>query len=746
MPHAPNTLSLAILLVIALAPLVGALLAGLFGRQIGRVGAHAVTIGGVGISCLLSCQVLWQLANGLVDPFNANVYTVFQVGALDAHVGFLVDNLTAMMMAVVTFVSLLVHIYTIGYMKDDPGYQRFFAYISLFTFSMLMLVMSNNFLQLFFGWEAVGLVSYLLIGFWYTRPTAIFANLKAFLVNRVGDFGFLLGIAGVAFWYGSLDYSAVFATVGKLGDSTFQLVPAVSWLGFPGWDVVNVTFICICLFVGAMGKSAQVPLHVWLPDSMEGPTPISALIHAATMVTAGIFMVARMSPLFELSDTALDFVLFIGATTAFFTGLIGIVQNDIKRVVAYSTLSQLGYMTVALGASAYSAAVFHLMTHAFFKALLFLGAGSVIIAMHHEQDMRRMGGLRKYMPITFVTMWIGTLALVGMPLLSGFYSKDTIIEAAAEHMHETQTWVATYAYWAVLLGVFVTSFYSFRLLYLTFHGRERFRDPAPVVSDDPVEDEMAELDAHASHAHAHDEHAAHADGHGVDAHGVDGHGDAHDGDGDHGDHGDAHHGPVEPRESPLVVTIPLILLAIPSLIIGGLTVGPMLFGHFFDGAIVTAESHPAMAMLSHEFHERSVLGTHGALAMGLGGLEIWRAVPTLLALLAFALATWFYLIDTSLPAKARRLFAWPVRVLEDKYGADWLWINVFAGGGIALGKLASKFGDAWFIDGIVDGSAWLMDRFASLARRLQSGYLYHYAFAMILGLIVLLAMLTRMGH
>src|SRR5690349_6271792 len=437
------------------------------------------------------------------------------------------------MMVVVSFVSLMVHIYTIGYMADDDGFQRFFSYIALFTFSMLMLVMSNNFLQLFFGWEAVGLVSYLLIGFWYTRPSAIFANLKAFLVNRVGDFGFLLGIAGVLFWFQSLDYAAVFQAASGQAGVTTQIVPAIPMLGFGGWQVEVMSFICIGLFIGAMGKSAQVPLHVWLPDSMEGPTPISALIHAATMVTAGIFMVARMSPLFELSDTALSFVLFIGATTTFFTGLIGMVQNDIKRVVAYSTLSQLGYMTVALGASAYSAAVFHLMTHAFFKALLFLGAGSVIIAMHHEQDMRRMGGLRKYMPITFITMWIGTLALTGMPFLSGFYSKDTIIEAAAEHMHESGGFIATYGYWAVLLGVFVTSFYSFRLLYMTFHGRERFRDPAPAGENNVGHEEAEEFEHH----------DAHADAHGHDENGHDEH--AHD------DHG--HHGPVEPHESPLVV-------------------------------------------------------------------------------------------------------------------------------------------------------------------------------------------------
>jgi NADH-quinone oxidoreductase subunit L len=717
MPQATPTLSLAILLVIALAPLGGAVLAGLFGRQLGRTGAHSVTIGSVAVSCLLSCQVLYQLATGQADPFNANVYTFFQVGGMSAHVGFLVDNLTAMMMAVVTFVSLLVHVYTIGYMKDDPGYQRFFAYISLFTFSMLMLVMSNNFLQLFFGWEAVGLVSYLLIGFWYQRPTAIFANLKAFLVNRVGDFGFLIGIAAVLFWYGSLDYSTVFANAQSQVGVSFQLLPAIA--GFGGWEVLVTSFICVCLFIGAMGKSAQVPLHVWLPDSMEGPTPISALIHAATMVTAGIFMVARMSPLFELSETALAFVLFIGATTAFFTGLIGIVQTDIKRVVAYSTLSQLGYMTVALGVSAYSAAVFHLMTHAFFKALLFLGAGSVIIAMHHEQDMTKMGGLRKYMPVTFATMWIGTLALVGMPFLSGFYSKDTIIEAAELHAHTSHSWVATYGYWAVLLGVFVTSFYSFRLLYLTFHGRERFRD----------------ADAHHGEAH-HDAHA-HGDAHAA-AHGGAGHEEAdHDADG-HDDHaGDehGHHGPVEPRESPWVVTVPLVLLAIPSIAIGYLTLGPMLHGGFFDGAIVVSEAHAAMATLTREFH--------GPLAM-VG--HAFTTPPLYLMLAGFGLATVMYLWKPELAARARHLFRWPVRVLEEKYGFDALWIKGFAGGGVHLGRLASKFGDAGLIDGVVvGGTSWIVDRSASLARRLQSGYLYHYAFAMILGLIVLLAMLARTG-
>ncbi|MCY7355062.1 MAG: NADH-quinone oxidoreductase subunit L [Lysobacter sp.] len=692
-------ISKSMLLVIVLAPLLGAILAGLFGRRIGRAGAHWVTILGVGISCALSGYVLWQLVGQGAAPFNENIYTWFQVGNLQAHVGFMVDKLTAMMMLVVTFVSLLVHIYTIGYMADDDGYQRFFSYISLFTFSMLMLVMANNFLQLFFGWEAVGLVSYLLIGFWFKRPSAIFANLKAFLVNRVGDFGFLLGIAAVLYWFGTLDYATVFANAPTIRDASVQVIS--------GYDWSVPTLICICLFIGAMGKSAQVPLHVWLPDSMEGPTPISALIHAATMVTAGIFMVARMSPLFELSQTALNFVLFIGATTAFFTGLIGIVQNDIKRVVAYSTLSQLGYMTVALGVSAYSAAIFHLMTHAFFKALLFLGAGSVIIALHHEQDMRRMGGLRKYMPITFLTMWIGTLALVGTPFFSGFYSKDTIIEAAAHHAHEAHNWVATYGYWAVLAGVFVTSFYSFRLLYLTFHGKERFRDASLGAEAPPTKD-----GAPVVHDVAHDEHAH------------------------------THHAAHDPRESPWVVTLPLILLAIPSIAIGFFTVGPMLFGTdmlghakqlpFFLGAIDVPAARDVIGKLGEEFH--------GPVAFALHGLT---TPPFWLALGGFALATVMYWWKPELAARARKTFAWPVRVLENKYGMDDLWVDGFAAGGLGLGKLSRSI-DSNLIDGVaVNGSARVVDLFSGVLRRMQSGYLYHYAFAMILGLIALLAVLIR---
>jgi NADH-quinone oxidoreductase subunit L len=675
-------LSQNLLLTIALAPLLGAVIAGLFGRQVGRAGAHWVTIAGVAVSLALSLYVLKLLAFDGAATFNQNLYTFFEIGGYSAHVGFLVDRLTATMMVVVTFVSLLVHVYTIGYMADDPGYQRFFSYISLFTFSMLMLVMSNNFLQLFFGWEAVGLVSYLLIGFWFKRPTAIFANLKAFLVNRVGDFGFLLGIAGVLYWLGTLDYATAFANAGQLQGKTIELFP-----GAP-WDAA--TFVCICLFIGAMGKSAQVPLHVWLPDSMEGPTPISALIHAATMVTAGIFMVSRMSPLFELSATALAFVLFIGATTALFTGLIGMVQNDIKRVVAYSTLSQLGYMTVALGVSAYSAAIFHLMTHAFFKALLFLGAGSVIIAMHHEQDMRHMGGLRKYMPVTFATAWIGTLALVGTPFFSGFYSKDAIIEAVKEAAHGGG-WVQAYAMWAVLLGVFVTAFYSFRLLYLTFHGKERFV-----------------VDAHEGGEH----------------HGHDSHDDSHDAH-DHGRPGHLEHAP---HETPWVVTAPLVLLAIPSLLIGYFTIQPMLFGDWFSGAITVDASRDVVARLGAEFHGPAAFALHGFMTPA-----FW------LAFAGFAAATFLYLLRPDLPARIASALHPLVTLLEKKYYFDEAYQAVFARGSLLLGRGLWKGGDVAVIDqGIVNGSAALVGRISGIVRWIQSGYLYHYAFAMILGLIALL--------
>ena len=683
-----QTLSAATLLAVPLAPLAGSLIAGILGtafggNRIGRTASHTATILGVFIAFVLSALTLKSV---LVDGarFNQTLYEWMVVGGLKMEVGFLIDSLTAVMMCVVTFVSLMVHLYTIGYMHDDDGYNRFFSYISLFTFSMLMLVMSNNFLQLFFGWEAVGLVSYLLIGFWFNRPTAIFANMKAFLVNRVGDFGFILGIGLIAAYAGSLNYGEVFAKSGELAK-----------LGFPGTDWMLITVICIGLFIGAMGKSAQFPLHVWLPDSMEGPTPISALIHAATMVTAGIFMVARMSPLFELSETALNFILFIGATTAFWTGLIGMVQNDIKRVVAYSTLSQLGYMTVALGVSAYSAAVYHLMTHAFFKALLFLGAGSVIIGMHHEQDMTKMGGLRKYMPITHITMWIGTLALVGTPFFSGFYSKDTIIEAAAHHAAENAgSFIAQYANWAVLLGAFVTSFYSFRLLYLTFFGEERFRNN-----------------------HAHDAHGAHDDAH-HDAHG--------------------HHGVQVPHESPWVVTVPLVLLAIPSMLIGFFTVGPMLFGTdmlghvkqlpFFLGAIEVLQENDVIAALAHEFHGPVAFALHG-----------FMAPAFMLALMGFFLATLLYMVKPEWRVAITRHLAWPIRLLQRKYYMDDLWIGGFAGGGLKIGKASSSI-DSGLIDGAVNGSVSFIGMVAALARRVQTGYLYHYAFAMILGLVALLAM------
>ena len=659
-----------IYLLVPLAPLVGAILAGLFGKLLGRAGAHTVTIFGVLVSTVASAVVWQDVMAG--NTFNGNVYTWATVGDMTLAVGFLIDSLTATMMLVVTFVSLMVHVYTIGYMKDDPGYQRFFAYISLFTFSMLMLVMSNNFLQLFFGWEAVGLVSYLLIGFWYRRPTAIYANLKAFLVNRVGDFGFILGIGLVYAYVGSLDYATVFKAAQQLAAQTL-----------PGTDWLLITVVCICLFIGAMGKSAQFPLHVWLPDSMEGPTPISALIHAATMVTAGIFMVARMSPLFELSSAALGFVIVVGAITALFMGFLGIIQNDIKRVVAYSTLSQLGYMTVALGASAYSVAIFHLMTHAFFKALLFLAAGSVIMGMHHDQDIRNMGGLRKYMPVTWITSLVGSLALIGTPFLSGFYSKDSIIIATAAATVPG----AGFAYVAVLLGVFVTAFYSFRMYFLVFHGAERWWHEQP------------HHDAHADDDHGHDEH---------------------------------HHGlgrGEKPHESPAVVTIPLVLLAIPSLAIGFVAIDTMLFGKYFEKVIfVDAAAHPAMAHLREFFH--------GPLAMGLHGFV---SAPFLLMLAGVGLAWFFYMRRPDIPAAIKNRFGGLYRLLDNKYYMDRINEVVFAGGARKIGWGLWKGGDQALIDGLaVNGSARLVGWIAGVSRLIQSGYIYHYAFAMLAGVAVVL--------
>ena len=652
-------------LIIALTPLAGCLLAGLFGNTIGRRGAHTVTILGVAVSAVLSAYVLCGFIDGSRAKFDENVYTWLTMNGLDFSVGFLVDSLTALMMVVVTSVSLMVHIYTIGYMADEEvGYQRFFSYISLFTFSMLMLIMSNNFIQLFFGWEAVGLVSYLLIGFYFKRDSAIFANLKAFLVNRVGDFGFVLGIGLVlAYFGGSLRYADVFAYLPNVVGSTLF-----------GWDLITIT--CLLLFVGAMGKSAQFPLHVWLPDSMEGPTPISALIHAATMVTAGLFMVSRMSPMYELSTTALSVIMVIGAITALFMGFLGTIQNDIKRVVAYSTLSQLGYMTVALGVSAYSVAMFHVMTHAFFKALLFLAAGSVIIGMHHDQDMRNMGGLRKYMPITWFTMLLGNLALIGTPLFSGFYSKDSIIEA----VHASNLPGSGFAYFAVLASVFVTAFYAFRQYFIVFHGKERWRE--------------------AKHDH-------------------------------HDDHGH-HHGlkPSDnPHESPWVVTLPLILLAVPSVIIGYIAIEPMLYGNFFKDVIyVNHELHPVMNIMKEEFH--------GAMGMVSHSLH----TPVLYLAIGGVLAAWFlYVKAPQLPAKIAQTFR-PVYVLfENKYYLDNIYFAVFAKGTRALGTFFWKAVDTAIIDnGLVNGAAKLVGAVAGQVRRLQTGFIYTYAAAMVSGVLVLI--------
>jgi NADH-quinone oxidoreductase subunit L len=662
-------LSQNLLLAVPLAPLVGAIAAGLFGKAIGREGAHWITCIGVAISLAVSVQTLLAVIDGA--RFNATIYEWMDLGGLKMEIGFLVDGLTAMMMCVVTFVSLMVHIYTIGYMADDPGYQRFFSYISLFTFSMLMLVMSNNFLQLFFGWEAVGLVSYLLIGFWFTKPTAIFANMKAFLVNRVGDFGFILGIGLIVAYANTMNYGEAFAKG-----------PELAKMIFPGTEWMLITVTCICLFIGAMGKSAQFPLHVWLPDSMEGPTPISALIHAATMVTAGIFMVARMSPLFELSDTALSFVMTIGAITALFMGFLGVIQNDIKRVVAYSTLSQLGYMTVALGASAYSVAVFHLMTHAFFKALLFLGAGSVIIGMHHDQDIRNMGGLRKYMPVTWITSLLGSLALIGTPFFAGFYSKDSIIEA----VHESHLWGSGFAYFSVAAGVFVTAFYSFRMYFLVFHGKENFRNkPFPGEHD---------------------------------------HDDAH---GDHG-HG-AHHDAHVPHESPAVVWVPLVALAIPSVIIGFITIAPMLFGDFFkDAIVVNAEAHPAMEELAKAFHGAGAMGVHALTSM-----------PFWLALAGVVTAYVFYMVKPEIPTAIKARSGFIYKLLENKYYLDWFNENVIARFARSTGKALWKGGDQGFIDGfLINGAAREVGAVAAFGKKLQSGYLYFYALVMIVGVIGLM--------
>ena len=722
-------------LLVPFAPLVGSMLAGFAGKALGRTNTHRVAILGVLVSLLASLWVMNDVWQG--NTFNGPLYTWAIIGELRMEVGFQIDQLTTMMMVVVTFVSLMVHIYTIGYMEEDPGYQRFFSYISLFTFSMLMLVMSNNLLQLFFGWEAVGLVSYLLIGFWYTKPSAIYANLKAFMVNRVGDFGFVLGIGLIYTWTGTLDYAEIFQKAPELAHVTINLI------GDAQWSLVTVT--CICLFVGAMGKSAQFPLHVWLPDSMEGPTPISALIHAATMVTAGIFMVSRMSPLYEMSEVALSFVMIIGAITAFFMGLMGIIQNDIKRVVAYSTLSQLGYMTVALGASAYSVAVFHLMTHAFFKALLFLGAGSVIIGMHHDQDIRHMGGLRKYMPITWLTSLIGSLALVGTPFFSGFYSKESIIEA----VHHANVPGAGIAYWALLSGVFVTAFYSFRMYFLVFHGKPRFAaaheahgaghgtaghgaahghadavvasaaaagvnvDTITITGDgaDTITITADQVDTITITGDAVDTITGH-DAHGHDAHG-------------HG-HGD-HHAHV-PHESPWVVTVPLVLLAIPSIIIGAIAADAFITGRYFEGVITVFDRHPAMEALTHHWH--------GWVAMALHG---FTSLPFWLMVAGIATAWYFYLVNPAIPARLQKTFSGIYTVLENKYYLDRFNEWFFAGGARRVGGALWKRADQGLIDGLmVNGSARLVGWFSRVLRQGQTGFLNHYAIAMIIGLAFLL--------
>ena len=664
-----STLSASMLLAVPLAPLAGSVLAGIFGtafggNKFGRGVSHSLTILGVLLSFVLSALVFQSVVYDGAR-FDATIYEWMEIGGVKMEIGFLIDSITAMMMCVVTFVSLMVHIYTIGYMAEDEGYNRFFSYISLFTFSMLMLVMSNNLLQLFFGWEAVGLVSYLLIGFYFKKPTATFANMKAFLVNRVGDFGFIIGIGLIYAYTGTFNYSEIFA---KLPELQATMLPGTGWL--------LLTVTGICLFIGAMGKSAQFPLHAWLPDSMEGPTPISALIHAATMVTAGIFMVSRMSPLYELSDTALNFILVIGAITALFMGILGIIQNDIKRVIAYSTLSQLGYMTVALGASAYSVAVFHLMTHAFFKALLFLGAGSVIMGMHHNQDIRWMGGVRKYMPITWITFLLGNLALIGTPFFSGFYSKDAIIEA----VHASTLPGAGFAYFAVLAGVFITAFYSFRLYWIVFHGQERY-DQNP--------------DAH----HGHDDHR-----HGHDA---------------------------KPHESPWVVTLPLVLLAIPSVVIGAIALMPMLFGDFFNGVIfVDGSKHPAMAELAQAIHGWVPMALHG-----------FSAPPFWLALAGVVVSYVFYMVKPEIPA-AIMAFSKKIglyQVLEGKYGVDWVYENIFARGARAFGTVFWRVGDQALIDGAVVNGSWkVVGKIASVVRWFQSGYIYHYALVMILGVFLLM--------
>jgi len=640
-------------LLIVLLPLIGSLVAGFFRHQIGRAGAHSITILGIGGAFALSFYAAFRIIFMHDAALNVNLYTWVSGGDVFPyafHIGFLIDSLTVVMLVTVTFISLLVHIYSIGYMADDDGYQRFFSYISLFTFMMLMLVTANNFLQLFFGWEGVGLVSYLLIGFWYEKESANQGSLKAFLVNRVGDFGFILGIGLVLAYCGSLDYQTVFQQVPQIASQEITLFSGHAWS--------LMTVICLLLFVGAMGKSAQVPLHVWLPESMEGPTPISALIHAATMVTAGVFMIARISPMIEWSNTALNVVLVIGGTGALFTGILALVMNDIKRVVAYSTLSQLGYMMVAMGASAYSAGIFHLMTHACFKALLFLGAGSVIIGMHHEQDMRKMGGLRKKMPLTYYTFIIGSLALCAVPPFAGFFSKDTIIEVAKF----SNLPGASYAYWCVLLGALVTTLYSFRSFFMVFHGQPRMDKK--------------------TYDHVH--------------------------------------------ESPWMIGLPLVLLAIPSVILGYILYAPMILNNpsLLSDAVHVLPVHLGLQPIAEEIHSPMI-----ALAHSVTSPVFW------LTLTGIMLAALFYLVFPTVPAWFAQRFQWIYRILLNKYGFDWFNDHVLVNGSKLLGRVFYRAGDQALIDGaVVNGSGKLVRWVATYSRNMQDGYLYHYVLVMILGL------------
>jgi len=633
-------------------PLLGSLIAGLLGHVIGRRATHSVTISLVGIAFVLSCYLFKLLVLEGVPAVEGSLYHWVASGAFHFDVALLIDRLSVTMAVIVTFISLAVHIYTIGYMAEDPGYQRFFSYVSLFTFAMLTLVLANNFLLLFFGWEGVGLVSYLLIGFWFKRESAVIGSLKAFIVNRVGDVGFVLGIAAVLMYFGDLNYHYVFAHT--------QNIIGKSMVIFPGVSVSVVTVICLLLFIGAMAKSAQVPLHVWLPESMEGPTPISALIHAATMVTAGIYMVARMSPLFEYSQTALTVILILGATTCLFMGILAVFHHDIKRVIAYSTISQLGYMAIALGASAYDAAIFHLLTHAFFKALLFLAAGSVIIALHHEQDMRKMGGLAAYMPITYATFAIGAFAVAAIPPFSGFYSKDIIIEA----VHLCKIPGAHYAYFCALAGAFITPLYIFRAMFLTFHGK-----------------------SHVEH---------------------------------------------EPHESPWVVLIPLIALAVPSIIAGGILIGPMLFAPqpILGDSIFVLPSHNMLLQLAHDYH--------GATQMA---LSVTYSLPFWLALLGIVVAWLFNLEYPILAAWGKKRFAILYYIFVNKYGFDEFNQMVFVRGSRKLGDFFYYVSDLKIIDGwIVNGSGRVIRWLARVGRRMQTGYLYHYALAMMIGLMFFLGL------